>query len=155
MTQTATQEKPQSIYLADYKKPDYLISDVELWFEIYEEHTRVKSRLQIKRNYESQESRSLVLNGEDLKLISIQLDEIPLSGSQQDVHGLFLESLTQNLEIKDAVVHREREVAFGLETNRAFQFDWRHLWQHHPTDQHRRSGDSDMELFRNSVRGRE
>lgn len=67
---------PQTIYLKDYKAPDYLIQSVDLNFTLDEEHTKVISRLTLIRNPASQSTApALVLNGEKLKLLQIVLND--------------------------------------------------------------------------------
>ena len=67
---------PQTVYLKDYKVPDYLIKTVDLNFNLDAEQTRVISRMKLIRNPESQSSNAaLVLHGENLKLIRIVLNE--------------------------------------------------------------------------------
>lgn len=66
------QKKPHPIYLKDYKTPDFLVQEVSLNFDIYEKKTIVTADLQIKKN--GRHKRPLVLNGEDLKLLSVSLD---------------------------------------------------------------------------------
>jgi aminopeptidase N len=62
----------KTIYLQDYQQPDYLISQTELNFEIFENYTRVSSRLHIQKNHEGK-NRELVLNGENLTFISVKI----------------------------------------------------------------------------------
>jgi len=67
---------PQTIYLKDYTVPDYLIKSVALNFNLDDDNTRVISRLTIIRNPASRSSESsLVLVGENLKLIRVVLNE--------------------------------------------------------------------------------
>ena len=53
---------PKTIYRKDYTEPDFLISHVELAFEIAEGNTRVTSSLRIQRK--GSHERALVLDGE-------------------------------------------------------------------------------------------
>jgi aminopeptidase N len=67
---------PQTIYLKDYTVPEYLIHNVALNFTLDDESTLVSSRLTLSRNPASQSSgTSLILSGENLKLIRINLDD--------------------------------------------------------------------------------
>ncbi|MEH6604111.1 MAG: aminopeptidase N [Pseudomonadales bacterium] len=66
--------QPKAIYLKDYQPPEYLIDTVDLHFMLADEATLVKSRLQIRRNPLAPESNSLVLDGEQLKLLSLAID---------------------------------------------------------------------------------
>ena len=67
-------EQPKTIRLADYRAPDYRIDAVTLDFDLGEEVTRVKARMEIR----GVGGRPLVLDGEELKLIALALDDRPL-----------------------------------------------------------------------------
>src|SRR5262245_38901083 len=70
---------PPVIRLADYKPSPYLIDEVALDFALAPEKTRVTSRLAMRPNPASKEKGAvLVLDGEELSLISIALDGTPL-----------------------------------------------------------------------------
>jgi aminopeptidase N len=72
-------EKHKTVYLKDYRPPDYLIETVYLEFELDETKTKVKSTLTAVCNHDRREGiHPLVLNGEDLELRSIRLDGQPL-----------------------------------------------------------------------------
>ena len=64
---------PQMIYLKDYQKPSYGVTQVDLVFDLHDTRTRVRSKLQVRRLAESG-TPPLVLNGEKLKLIRLSLD---------------------------------------------------------------------------------
>ncbi|MDP3590023.1 MAG: aminopeptidase N [Methylobacter sp.] len=67
---------PQTIYLKDYTVPEYLIHSAALNFALDDENTQVTSRLTLSRNPASQSrDTSLILSGENLKLIRINLDD--------------------------------------------------------------------------------
>lgn len=90
---------PQTIYLKDYTIPDYLIESVELNFILDEEKTRVVSKLTLQKNPECQvENPSLVLQGEDLELVSVAIDGAALIESQyqQSNETLSINSVPQN-----------------------------------------------------------
>jgi aminopeptidase N len=74
---------PQSVRLADYRPPAYLIDTVDLVFDLGEEDTRAKSRLRIRRNPAAAErSAALHLDGEALELVSLALDGEPLGANR-------------------------------------------------------------------------
>ena len=55
-------EKPKTIYLKDYRPPDYRIDTANLQFELDETKTRVKSLFVITSNYDRADgARPLVL----------------------------------------------------------------------------------------------
>jgi aminopeptidase N len=67
--------QPSPVRLADYRPPEFLIDTVALVFELESTGTRVKSRLQIRRNPQaSDRTAPLHLDGEDLELQSLALD---------------------------------------------------------------------------------
>ena len=63
---------PSTIFLKDYRQPDFLIPTTDLDFQLGETHTRVTATLQVQRNGAHQ--RSLVLDGEKMDLISLKVD---------------------------------------------------------------------------------
>ena len=83
---------PQTIYLKDYTPPNYLISTVDLRFELAETLTEVYSELNMQTNPASQShDDTLTLSGEGLELISIALNDQRLSAND---YTLTSESLT-------------------------------------------------------------
>ncbi|MBL8908667.1 MAG: aminopeptidase N, partial [Rhizobiales bacterium] len=74
---------PPQIRLADYKPAPYLIEDVSLDFALAPDKTRVGSRLSMRPNPKSEaKGAPLVLDGEDLSLISVAIDGTPLDSKQ-------------------------------------------------------------------------
>ncbi|HKM14868.1 MAG TPA: aminopeptidase N [Marinospirillum sp.] len=72
----STPASPKAIFLKDYLPPAFLVKQVDLCFKLDDTKTRVLSRLQITRNPDRIETNlPLQLDGQALKLISIQLDE--------------------------------------------------------------------------------
>ena len=80
-------EQPKAIYLKDYQAPEYLIDETHLTFELFEDHTLVHAQLVMRRNPERgaglSEARMppLVLDGQQLELLSISLDDRPLTAA--------------------------------------------------------------------------
>lgn len=65
------QIQPQAIHRQDYRAPDYRIESVELEFDLVSDATVVKSKLAVMA---VNPGLPLVLDGEDLKLLSVRLD---------------------------------------------------------------------------------
>lgn len=66
----------QATYLKDYRAPDFFVESIDLHFSLMPEHTIVRNRLALCRNrMQGMHTRPLVLQGEQLTLLSIQLDE--------------------------------------------------------------------------------
>jgi aminopeptidase N len=73
-------QKPTPTYLANYAPPEFLIESVDLYFDLIEEVTTVRSQLVIKRNGNHQ--KPLLLNGEELKLVKLAIDGQALGTAQ-------------------------------------------------------------------------
>ncbi|RDI48804.1 aminopeptidase N [Aquicella lusitana] len=90
-----SRQEPQTIYLKDYQVPPYLVDEINLDFELHEDETLVKSILKIRHNRHSPDkTRKLILNGEELILVSVLLNGEALSSDQYEVTD-------QNLIIPD------------------------------------------------------
>ncbi|GAW68043.1 aminopeptidase N [Geoanaerobacter pelophilus] len=73
----------QTVYQKDYVAPDYLVETVELSFDLDPDLTRVVSRLKIRSDHDRAGGvRPLVLDGEELTLVSLKLDGIELEPSR-------------------------------------------------------------------------
>ncbi|XP_051118998.1 puromycin-sensitive aminopeptidase [Andrographis paniculata] len=66
-------DKPTEIFLKDYKQPDYFFESVDLHFALGEEKTIVSSKIVVYPRVEGCDS-PLVLDGSDLKLLSIKVN---------------------------------------------------------------------------------
>ncbi len=74
---------PQAVYLKDYIPPPFLITQVELDFVLGEEVTLVTSTIQVCRNpVSNDQTTTLELDGEELKLCLIKLDGIEITAAQ-------------------------------------------------------------------------
>ena len=82
---------PKTTYLTDYRPPVYMINRVALRFILNEEATTVQSRLELQANDNRDNTRSLVLHGSELELVSLRLDGRLLDNSEFRLHD---ESLT-------------------------------------------------------------
>jgi aminopeptidase N len=79
---SASEIAPKSIYLKDYKVPDYLIDKTELHVDIHSEITTVTAKLHLRTNPAALSvAKSLTLHGVDLELVSIAINEKVLSQS--------------------------------------------------------------------------
>jgi aminopeptidase N len=77
---------PPTVYLKDYSPPEYLVGQVDLTFILDAEETRVTSRLTVQKNRQGPNANApLVLDGEELKLVSVKLNGQPLRPAQYQV----------------------------------------------------------------------
>ena len=78
-----------TISLADYKSPSHHIVHTDLTFEIFDEHTLVINRMQIKRLENSCDT--LYLQGEGLKLLCVKIDDVKAEDAfSTDASGMHL-----------------------------------------------------------------
>ena len=95
---------PRTIYLKDYAPPEFLVDDVQLYFDLAEEDTCVTSTLSLRRNPASESHPGhLQLDGEELRLCSVKINGIPLN---PDAYSVTPESL---------LIHAVPTLAFELE----------------------------------------
>ncbi|HIJ78133.1 MAG: aminopeptidase N [Desulfobulbaceae bacterium] len=110
---------PDPIYLKDYLPPAYLVIEVELNFDLYEDRVEVASRLVCGRNKErGAVNEGLVLYGQDLLLKEISLDgKILVEGDYvRDAATLTLHAVPEEfvLEIKTEIYPQKNTALEGL-----------------------------------------
>jgi aminopeptidase N len=103
MTDAST--KPKTVFLKDYRAPDYRIETADLSFQLDPARTIVKSRLTVRRAPGAEPGAPLVLDGEKLELLSIAIDEDKLGN---DAYRLSGETLT--------VLNPPQEFTLDIET---------------------------------------
>jgi aminopeptidase N len=117
MLETDPPQSPKTIYLKDYKTPDYHIDTIDLHFYLREEYTTICSQLAISRNPEAKLS-PLVLDGEELELLSIKLNGQDLNEEnyQQDLKSLTLYQVPARftLEIETRIYPQHNTTLSGL-----------------------------------------
>ncbi|WP_236198569.1 aminopeptidase N [Pseudomonas pseudonitroreducens] len=108
-------EQPKVIYLKDYQAPEYLIDETNLTFELYEDHTLVHAQLVMRRNPERGDGLPpLVLDGQQLELLSVALDDRALEAGdyQVDENHLTLQPTAMNFTVDSTVrIHPESNTA--------------------------------------------
>ena len=107
-------ETPQPIRLADYRPPAYLVDEVHLSFDLQPNATRVKARLQVRRNGDHAEP--LRFNGERLKPVSVAIDGRALAEAERTIDGEFL-----TIPGVPAKFVLETEVEIDPENNKALE----------------------------------
>ena len=103
---------PQTIYLADYQPPAFLIDKVHLTFRLDPEKTRVLSKIEFRPNPASQKG-EFFLHGEDLKLIRATVDGRPVALRMRE-GGL-------SCDVPDAPFTWEAEVEIAPAANTALE----------------------------------
>ncbi|NNJ14551.1 aminopeptidase N [Pseudomonas putida CSV86] len=108
-------EQPQVIYLKDYQAPEYLIDETHLTFELFEDHSLVHAQLVMRRNpARGAGLPPLVLDGQQLELLSIALDDQVLAAGdyQLDDSHLTLQPKSERFTLDTSVrIHPESNTA--------------------------------------------
>lgn len=108
-------EQPQVIYLKDYQAPEYLIDETHLTFELFEDHSLVHAQLVMRRNSARGAGLpALVLDGQQLELLSVALDDQPLGADdyQLDDSHLTLQPTAERFTLDTSVkIHPETNTA--------------------------------------------
>lgn len=108
-------EQSKTIYLKDYQVPDYLIDETHLTFELFEDHSLVHAQLVMRRNPEAGAGLpKLVLDGQQLELLELKLDDRELSAGDYtltDSH-LTLQPTQERFVVDSSVrIHPESNTA--------------------------------------------
>ncbi|MBS3803892.1 MAG: aminopeptidase N [Oleiphilaceae bacterium] len=94
--------QPKTIYLSEYQAPAFVVDNVDLRFELFEEGARVHSTLAVRRNPDASDAGSILeLDGDSLKLESVVLDGRQLEGSEFDDQGekLFVPNVPDQFQL--------------------------------------------------------
>ncbi|HYQ39821.1 MAG TPA: aminopeptidase N, partial [Pseudomonas sp.] len=108
-------EQPKTVYLKDYRAPDYLIDETHLTFELFEDHTLVHAQLVMRRNPAAGSGLPpLVLDGQQLELLELKLDDRVLGAADYrlDERSLTLQPGAEHFVVDSTVrIHPESNTA--------------------------------------------
>lgn len=108
---------PRTIFLKDYQPPVYFIDHVNLHFELHETKTVVTSSLKVRLNPDNKQTdKTLVLNGQNLELLSIKIDGDELFAYDCGEETLTIKNVPVSceLEIKTQINPEENKALEGL-----------------------------------------
>lgn len=109
---------PKTIYLKEYQPPQYWIDSVNLRFELGEQQTRVVSEMEVSRNSELDGPSILQLDGEELVLGAVFLNDRALSDSDfsVDAESLWIPDVPEQftLQIETFIKPQENTSLEGL-----------------------------------------
>ncbi|MGH8383762.1 aminopeptidase N [Pseudomonas sp.] len=110
-------EQPQVIYLKDYQAPEYLIDETHLTFELFEDHSLVHAQLVMRRNpARGAGLPPLVLDGQQLELLSVALDDQALNAGDYQLDDSHL-----TVQPKAATFTLDTSVKIHPESNTALE----------------------------------
>jgi aminopeptidase N len=108
--------KPSTIYLKDYRKPDFLIDEIELYFNLTDQITTVTAKMNCCRN--GVEIEPLRLHGEELDLKSVSINGRLLPEKEYEVSpvSLIIQDVPDDfiLEIKTEIRPQDNTSLEGL-----------------------------------------
>lgn len=90
-------QQPQAKYRHDYRAPDYTITDIDLDFDLHADTTRVTAVSKVKR--QGAAGAPLVLDGEDVTLVSLQIDGQPWEAYRQQDNQLIIDGLPEQFTV--------------------------------------------------------
>ncbi len=109
--------QPQPVYRQDYTPPSHWIDHVDLHFNLGATHADVHARLVVRRNL-TRNDPDLVLHGQQLELLALQLDGVVLNNDQyqRDEQQLRLRTLPEQftLEITTRLYPHQNTALEGL-----------------------------------------
>lgn len=111
--------QPKTTYLKDYRAPDFMIESTELYFSLEPEQTIVRSKLLINRNMtQGKHQRPLILEGDELKLLSVKVDKQTLREGEYQLNdqSLCLPHMPDHfvLEIETEIAPKNNSALSGL-----------------------------------------
>ncbi|MCB1767853.1 MAG: aminopeptidase N, partial [Candidatus Competibacteraceae bacterium] len=99
---------PKTTYLKDYAPPAYRLPTIDLRFELGEDFTTVRSHLRVERIDATSAGTPLVLDGQQLELVALELDGVPLAADRYRVEEERLTLLAPPASFELTVVTRIR-----------------------------------------------
>ncbi|MEH6875472.1 MAG: M1 family aminopeptidase, partial [Candidatus Competibacter sp.] len=99
---------PKTTYLKDYAPPAYRLPTIDLRFELGEDFTTVRSHLRVERIDATSVGTPLVLDGQQLELVALELDGVPLAADRYRVEEERLTLLAPPASFELTVVTRIR-----------------------------------------------
>ena len=100
-SQDGVQQTPQTIFLKDYRAPDYLVDHIDLTFHLTAPLTRVESRLRVRRAPGVAAQTPLVLDGQLLTLISLAINDqaVPQTQYRLEEEQLLIQSVPETFTL--------------------------------------------------------
>ena len=107
-------KNPQEKYLSDYRPSDYLISSIDLEFDLFDNQTKVKAVSQVQRA--SKDITPLFLFGEELTLLSLLIDGVDHADYELTEGGIYIKNLPASftLEINTEIDPAQNQAFEGL-----------------------------------------
>ena len=106
------EKKPQEKHLSDYRVSDFTVSTLDLEFDLFDDNTQVKATSEMCRTDDNKQP--LFLFGEQLKLVSLLVDDIDYCDYQLVEGGLLINNLPSEFKLQ---INTE----ISPESNKAFE----------------------------------
>ena len=105
--------QPKTIYLKDYTPPAFRVETIELDVDIRDDHALVSAKLELKRNAPG----PLVLDGDELSLVSVSLD------GKEPKYSVTPEKLTIDLTSTAITFEAGHRIMLALTSSNAPRFE--------------------------------
>ncbi len=90
-------QQPQAKYRHDYRAPDYQITDIDLTFDWTRKDGRYRGQPAVRHGASDVPLR---LNGEDLKLVSVYINDEPWTARKEEEGALVISNLPERFTLK-------------------------------------------------------
>jgi aminopeptidase N len=94
---------PKKIFLKDYEPSNFNIEKIDLEFDIYEDYTQVKNTSFFKKNLNSNKNNQLALDGINLELISLRINNKIYEDYNLEKNKLVINNLPDSFELQTIV----------------------------------------------------
>jgi aminopeptidase N len=103
--------QPQVIHREEYTAPAFLIERTELAFDLHEDHALVTACLQLRRNPQADPRAPLELHGQELELLSLQLDGRALEPAEYHLGAeeLRVDAVPESFQLRSQVRIRPQD----------------------------------------------
>ncbi len=113
-TKDGIEQSPQAIFLKDYSPPAYFIDEIKLEFDLAAGKTIVSNNMQVRRNETSDSTTELILDGQLMELISIDIDGNTLTPADYAVsdENLTIANLPESFNLQIVTeIHPDKNTA--------------------------------------------
>lgn len=90
-------QQPQAKYRHDYRAPDYQITDIDLTFDWTRKDGRYRGQRAVRHGASDAPLR---LDGEDLKLVSVHINDEPWTARKEEEGALVISNLPERFTLK-------------------------------------------------------
>jgi aminopeptidase N len=110
------QQQHQKLFLKNYQEPDYWVENIELYFNLQDDHTLVTSKMVLNKNPNT-ETTNLLLNGDGQEILTFKINEKPA----EPVYAANKKDLALKLPANNTAFHFEIQTKIYPKENKSFE----------------------------------